>query len=146
MIVTILRHSISTSVKNPTFCLTKCFIRADHTVQMLLLTYIFVVTGVKYWSPFPASSCHQITSESLPGIDLMIAIGVIIMVLGFLGCCGAIRENRCMLLLVGIIRLFFQYCLIGHFSFHWKKEKIFFVFVEKHSAKAPVSVYKPVHL
>lgn len=30
----------------------------------------------------------------------MIAIGVIILVLGFLGCCGAIRENRCLLLLV----------------------------------------------
>ncbi|XP_030004166.1 tetraspanin-8 [Sphaeramia orbicularis] len=42
---------------------------------------------------------NSITSEALPGIDLMIAIGVIIMVLGFLGCCGAIRENRCMLLL-----------------------------------------------
>ncbi|XP_042258574.1 tetraspanin-8-like [Thunnus maccoyii] len=42
---------------------------------------------------------NRITNESLPGIDLMIAIGVIIMLLGFLGCCGAIRENRCMLLL-----------------------------------------------
>lgn len=47
-----------------------------------------------------ARLCPQITNEALPGIDLMIAIGVIIMVLGFLGCCGAIRENRCMLLLV----------------------------------------------
>lgn len=42
---------------------------------------------------------HGIPTESLPGVDLMIAIGVIIMVLGFLGCCGAIRENRCLLLL-----------------------------------------------
>lgn len=42
---------------------------------------------------------NAITSESIPGIDLMIAIGVIVMVLGFLGCCGAIRENRCMLLM-----------------------------------------------
>ncbi|XP_071358337.1 tetraspanin-9 [Trachinotus anak] len=48
---------------------------------------------------------NQITNESLPGIDLMIAIGVIIMVLGFLGCCGAIRENRCMLLLFFIFLL-----------------------------------------
>ncbi|XP_022605191.1 tetraspanin-8 [Seriola dumerili] len=48
---------------------------------------------------------NQITNESLPGIDLMIAIGVIIMVLGFLGCCGAIRENRCMLLLFFITLL-----------------------------------------
>ncbi|XP_068611418.1 tetraspanin-8-like [Brachionichthys hirsutus] len=42
---------------------------------------------------------NLITNESLPGVDLLIAIGVIIMVLGFLGCCGAIRENRCLLLL-----------------------------------------------
>ncbi|XP_068163166.1 tetraspanin-8-like [Antennarius striatus] len=42
---------------------------------------------------------NQITNESFPGVDLLIAIGVIIMVLGFLGCCGAIRENRCLLLL-----------------------------------------------
>ncbi|CAJ1054638.1 tetraspanin-8-like [Xyrichtys novacula] len=42
---------------------------------------------------------NAITDESIAGIDLMIAIGVIVMVLGFLGCCGAIRENRCMLLL-----------------------------------------------
>lgn len=48
----------------------------------------------------------------------MIAIGVIIMVLGFLGCCGAIRENRCMLLLVGIITLFFLHDLIGY-SLNW---------------------------
>lgn len=51
---------------------------------------------------YPGVSCPQITKESLPAIDLMIAIGVIIMVLGFLGCCGAIRENRCLLLLVGV--------------------------------------------
>ncbi|KAM3842574.1 LOW QUALITY PROTEIN: tetraspanin-8-like [Diretmus argenteus] len=42
---------------------------------------------------------NKITSEAIPGIDLMIAIGVIIMLLGFLGCWGAIRENRCLLLL-----------------------------------------------
>lgn len=43
----------------------------------------------------------------------MIAIGVIIMVLGFLGCCGAIRENRCLLLLVRIdnIKGFSQHSL-----------------------------------
>ncbi|XP_008313541.1 tetraspanin-9 isoform X1 [Cynoglossus semilaevis] len=42
---------------------------------------------------------NEIFNESIPGIDLLIAVGVIIMVLGFLGCCGAIKENRCMLLL-----------------------------------------------
>ncbi|XP_015705606.1 tetraspanin-8-like [Coturnix japonica] len=33
------------------------------------------------------------------GVDVLIAVGSIIMILGFLGCCGAIRESRCMLLL-----------------------------------------------
>ena len=57
----------------------------------------------------------------------MIAIGVIIMVLGFLGCCGAIRENRCMLLLVGIITLFFlrdliRYSLNQLMNISWKRK------------------------
>ncbi|CAG12382.1 unnamed protein product [Tetraodon nigroviridis] len=49
-----------------------------------------------------------IPMDSLPGVDLMIAIGVIIMVLGFLGCCGAIRESRCLLLLffIGLLLIF----------------------------------------
>ncbi|KAM6216424.1 tetraspanin-8 [Rhynchocyon petersi] len=31
--------------------------------------------------------------------NLLIAVGAIIMVLGFLGCCGAIKESRCLLIL-----------------------------------------------
>lgn len=31
-------------------------------------------------------------------INILIAVGSIIMILGFLGCCGAMRESRCMLL------------------------------------------------
>ncbi|XP_076015902.1 tetraspanin-8-like [Genypterus blacodes] len=42
---------------------------------------------------------NKLSDVGGPGIDLMIAIGVIIMGLGFLGCCGAIKESRCMLLL-----------------------------------------------
>ncbi|KAL4641463.1 tetraspanin-8-like [Arapaima gigas] len=51
---------------------------------------------------------NKITNLAIPGIDLLIAIGAIIMVLGFLGCCGAIRENRCMLLLffIGLLLIF----------------------------------------
>ena len=33
---------------------------------------------------------------------LLIAIGVVLVVIGFLGCCGAIKESRCMLMLVGL--------------------------------------------
>lgn len=31
-----------------------------------------------------------------------IAIGVVLVLLGFLGCCGAHKESKCLLLLVGI--------------------------------------------
>lgn len=34
---------------------------------------------------------------------LLIAVGAVLLILGFLGCCGAIRESKCMLLLVGHI-------------------------------------------
>ncbi|KAL6103429.1 uncharacterized protein ACO6RY_02831 [Pungitius sinensis] len=36
---------------------------------------------------------------------LLIAIGVLLLVIGFLGCCGAVRESTCMLLLFFIIVL-----------------------------------------
>lgn len=33
---------------------------------------------------------------------LLIAVGGVLMLLGFLGCCGAVRESRCMLLTVSL--------------------------------------------
>ncbi|XP_043964928.1 tetraspanin-8-like [Gambusia affinis] len=48
---------------------------------------------------------NKITDQYLPSFDLMIAIGVIIMVIGFLGCCGAYKESRCMLLVFFIFLL-----------------------------------------
>lgn len=32
---------------------------------------------------------------------LLIGVGAVLLVIGFLGCCGAIRESKCMLLTVG---------------------------------------------
>ncbi|XP_028307199.1 tetraspanin-8-like [Gouania willdenowi] len=55
-----------------------------------------VILGVSIY--LKVSKRHQLNG-AIPGVDLLIAIGVIIMVLGFLGCCGAIRESRCLLLL-----------------------------------------------
>lgn len=42
---------------------------------------------------------HTANYESF-GAYVLIAVGSIIMVIGFLGCCGAIRESQCMLVLV----------------------------------------------
>lgn len=36
---------------------------------------------------------------------LLIAVGAVLLILGFLGCCGAIRESRCMLLMFFVIIL-----------------------------------------
>ncbi|XP_018644165.1 tetraspanin, putative [Schistosoma mansoni] len=35
------------------------------------------------------------------GANLLIAVGFFIMIMGFLGCCGAIRESQCLLFLFG---------------------------------------------
>ncbi len=37
------------------------------------------------------------------GAYILIFVGVTIMIIGFLGCCGAIRESQCMLATVSII-------------------------------------------
>uniref|UniRef100_A0A3Q2P6C6 Tetraspanin 34b n=1 Tax=Fundulus heteroclitus TaxID=8078 RepID=A0A3Q2P6C6_FUNHE len=37
---------------------------------------------------------------------LLIAIGGLLVIIGFLGCCGAIRESRCMLLMVSLFLMF----------------------------------------
>ncbi|XP_023696333.2 tetraspanin-8-like [Paramormyrops kingsleyae] len=51
---------------------------------------------------------NKVLNVTIPGVDLLIAIGAVIMVLGFLGCCGAVRESRCMLLLffIGLLLIF----------------------------------------
>ncbi|XP_039617866.1 tetraspanin-8-like [Polypterus senegalus] len=45
----------------------------------------------------------------------MIGIGAIITVLGFLGCCGAVQESRCMLLLFfsGLMIIFLLFVAVG---------------------------------
>lgn len=37
------------------------------------------------------------------GSYVLIAVGAVLVVIGFLGCCGAIRESRCMLLTVSCL-------------------------------------------
>ncbi|NWZ62320.1 TSN8 protein, partial [Acrocephalus arundinaceus] len=44
-------------------------------------------------------------SSVFAGVNLLIAVGAIIMILGFLGCCGAVKESRCMLMLFFIALL-----------------------------------------
>ncbi|XP_060936944.1 tetraspanin-9 [Limanda limanda] len=71
-----------------------------------------IILGVSIYLKV-SKDANKITNTAMPGIDLMIAIGVIIMLLGFLGCCGAIKENRCMLLLFFISLLLIFILLVA---------------------------------
>uniref|UniRef100_A0A4W6BRQ4 Uncharacterized protein n=1 Tax=Lates calcarifer TaxID=8187 RepID=A0A4W6BRQ4_LATCA len=51
---------------------------------------------------------YQITDELLPAINLLVFIGAVTLIFGFLGCCGAIQESRCLLALFfrGLLSMF----------------------------------------
>ncbi|XP_064803351.1 tetraspanin-8-like [Oncorhynchus masou masou] len=58
---------------------------------------------------------NPVFGRLLPGLNLLIAVGAIITVLGFLGCFGAIRESRVMLMLffVGLLLIFILLVIAG---------------------------------
>ncbi|XP_072319287.1 tetraspanin 34a [Eucyclogobius newberryi] len=85
----------------------------------LLKTMMFIFNGVIFfagaailavgiWVQVDSGSLMSILGnikDAPPGLDqltnvsyLLIAVGVVLLVIGFLGCCGAVRESRCMLL------------------------------------------------
>ncbi|MGH0136438.1 UNVERIFIED_CONTAM: hypothetical protein FKN15_049907 [Acipenser sinensis] len=59
------------------------------------------VSGCMKYSMFFFNFLFWTVQADIHAVNLMIAIGAIIMGLGFFGCCGAIRESRCLLLLPG---------------------------------------------
>ncbi|XP_009325823.1 PREDICTED: tetraspanin-8 [Pygoscelis adeliae] len=74
--------------------------------SMFVFNFLFwvcgsVILGVSIWIRVSKDAQQELEIDSslFAGVDLLIAVGSIIMVLGFLGCCGAIKESRCMLLL-----------------------------------------------
>ncbi|NWT13154.1 TSN8 protein, partial [Vireo altiloquus] len=63
-----------------------------------------VILGVSIWMRVGGAkqvnaSSYTSTTRMFAGVNLLIAVGAVIMVLGFLGCCGAVKESRCMLML-----------------------------------------------
>ncbi|XP_006633649.2 tetraspanin-8 [Lepisosteus oculatus] len=80
--------------------------------SLFLFNFLFwisgcILLGVGIWLRVTKDS-NKLTEQAVPGIDLLIAVGVIVMMLGFLGCCGAVQESRCMLLLffIGLLLIF----------------------------------------
>lgn len=58
---------------------------------------------------------YQITDELLPAVTLLVFVGGITLILGFLGCCGALQENRCMLatFFMGLLSIFVMLLAVG---------------------------------
>ncbi|XP_063783535.1 tetraspanin-8 [Pseudophryne corroboree] len=75
--------------------------------SMFVFNFLFwvcgcVILGVSIYLRVSKDAQQELNIEGsgmLSAIDVMIAVGSIIMVLGFFGCCGAIRESRCLLIL-----------------------------------------------
>ncbi|KAL0964890.1 hypothetical protein UPYG_G00273940 [Umbra pygmaea] len=78
-------------------------------IKYLLFIFNFVfwlagtgVLGVGLWLRFDSRTEGLFSSEDSPtvffrGVYILIAAGALMMVVGFLGCCGAIKESPCML-------------------------------------------------
>ncbi|NXK68536.1 TSN8 protein, partial [Sylvietta virens] len=68
-----------------------------------------IILGFSIWirvsSTRQVNACSHTSIIIFSGVNLLIAVGAIIMILGFLGCCGAIKESRCMLMLFFIALL-----------------------------------------
>ncbi|XP_077324768.1 tetraspanin-8 [Lithobates pipiens] len=61
-----------------------------------------VILGVSIYVRVSKDAQQKLNLEGtgiMSGVDVLIAVGAIIMVLGFFGCCGAIKESRCLLIL-----------------------------------------------
>lgn len=75
--------------------------------SMFVFNFLFwlcgcVILGVSIYIRVSKDAQQKLNLDSsgiMSGVDVMIAVGSIIMVLGFFGCCGAIKESRCLLIL-----------------------------------------------
>jgi len=93
----------------------------NKVVKYLLFTFNFlffvcgaIVLGVSAYATSNRAE-YQITDELLPALHLLFSAGAIILVLGFLGCCGALSENRCLLALffLGLLAALLMLLSIG---------------------------------
>ncbi|XP_069844772.1 tetraspanin-8 [Dipodomys merriami] len=77
--------------------------------SMFIFNFLFwicgcLILGISIWLRVSKNTKEVFTPEDSSGdpfvaVNILIAVGAIIMILGFLGCCGAVKESRCMLLL-----------------------------------------------
>ncbi|XP_044534517.1 tetraspanin-8 [Gracilinanus agilis] len=107
--------------------------------SMFIFNFIFwvcgsVILGISVYARTSKFGQEIIRGEAAglnthAAANLLIAVGTIIMVLGFLGCCGAMKESRCMLLLffIGLLVIVIIQIVAGvlGITFKSKIEKAF---------------------
>ncbi|KAG6933203.1 tetraspanin 8 [Chelydra serpentina] len=90
--------------------------------SMFIFNFLFwmcgcIILGVSIWMRVSKSAQEDLNIDSslFAAVDLMIAVGSIIMVLGFLGCCGAMKESQCMLILffIGLLLILILQVVAG---------------------------------
>lgn len=69
------------------------------------------------------NSGNSVTSPYI-SVNILIAVGSVIMIMGFLGCCGAVKESRCMLLLffIGLLLILLLQVAAGVLGATFKSE------------------------
>ncbi|XP_039200410.1 tetraspanin-8 isoform X2 [Crotalus tigris] len=90
--------------------------------SMFVFNFLFwiigcIILGVSIWMHVSKDIQKEfkIDSSMLSAVNLLIAVGSVIMVLGFLGCCGAMKESQCMLLLffIGLLMILLLQIVAG---------------------------------
>ncbi|XP_070611795.1 tetraspanin-8 [Erythrolamprus reginae] len=90
--------------------------------SMFVFNFLFwiigcIILGISIWMRVSKNIQEEFKTDSslLSAVNLLIAVGSIIMVLGFLGCCGAMKESQCMLLLffIGLLMILLLQIVAG---------------------------------
>ncbi|XP_021030562.1 tetraspanin-8 [Mus caroli] len=102
--------------------------------SMFFFNFLFwvcgtLILGLAIWVRVSKDGKEIITSGDTStnpfiAVNILIAVGSIIMVLGFLGCCGAVKESRCMLLLffIGLLLILILQVAAGILGAAFKPE------------------------
>lgn len=57
---------------------------------------------------------HFLDPSYFSPATILIVVGALIFIIAFFGCCGAIKESTCMVLVVRIFLVFYLFILINH--------------------------------
>ncbi|XP_047135128.1 tetraspanin-9 isoform X1 [Hydra vulgaris] len=95
---------------------------------LFIFNFLFFLTGcgllgIGVWLNVEKGSWKAVSDYDFISIaNTLIAAGVIIVIISFLGCCGAITENKCMLIVffIFLLVIFLMEIISGIMAYHWR--------------------------